>query len=108
MFRMKPGSIGDMPPRTFLSPEFSAFTAFEARFTMVAKTRHSGSISKFQCERLFGSFQNITESTMGRRLAPADVYLFFGMLDDLETRAAQHGFRARAIRNPPVRRIVRI
>src|SRR5690242_21961122 len=45
---------------------------------------------------------------MRHRLAPAYVYLFFRMIDDLETSAAQHRLDTCAIRNPPVGGIIRV
>src|SRR5579872_4525541 len=107
MVRTKSGSIGEMPPSTRRTFEFSARTASQARFTICAYALHPGSISKFQWERLFGSFQSITESTTG--LTPlADVHFLFRMIDDGKTCAAQHRFRAGAIGNPPVGGIVRV
>src|SRR5690349_10666583 len=104
MFSTKPGSIGDIPPSTRRSAGRSAFTALAASFTMSPKMVQPGSISKFQWDRLFGSFQNITASTIRR--SPAHVDLFFGMVENLEPGAAQHGFRAGAVGNPPVGGIV--
>jgi hypothetical protein len=61
-------------------------------------------------------FQIITASTTaaippscanGGRTA-ADEHLGFRMIDDLQAGAAEHRFRARAVRKPPVRRIVRV
>src|SRR5437867_2764701 len=106
MFEMKLGSMGEMPPNTRLSPGFSAATAREAPLTMPAKIFQPGSRWKSQCERLFGSFQNITASITNPPLANEDFLL--GTVDDLETGAAQHGFRAGAVRDPPVGVIARI
>src|SRR4051812_40399872 len=55
-------SIGEIPPRTRVSPEFSAATASAASVIIWANAFHSGSISKAQCDLLLGSFQNITAS----------------------------------------------
>src|SRR5438270_9553543 len=69
--------------------------------------RQSGSISKFQWERLLGSFHSMTASTTARPPL-TDVDLVFRMSGDFEAGAAQHGFCAGAVRNPPVSGIVRI
>jgi hypothetical protein len=65
----KHGSIGEMPPKTVRTREVSAFTAWPARFTMREKMLQFWSSSKFQCDRLFGSFQSITASIMSGRLS---------------------------------------
>src|SRR5206468_12762979 len=101
------GSMGEMPPSTRRSLGFTALIASHDALTIAAKIRHPGSISKFQCERLFGSFQSITASTT-RRPPFADVDLRLGMRRDLEPGAAQHGLGAGAVGNPPVGGIVRI
>jgi hypothetical protein len=59
---MKPGSMGEMPPSTRVSPGRSARTAPEAAWTVRAKIRHPSSTSKSQCDLLLGSFQNLTAS----------------------------------------------
>src|SRR4051795_1358778 len=83
----KPESIGDMPPSTRRSAGLSARTASPAPRTISLKISHSGScVSKSQCDLLFGSFQNITASSMrppssrvvlhgagGRARRPADM-----------------------------------
>src|SRR5690348_12848624 len=107
MLPIKQGSIGEIPPSTRRSPGRSAATARAAVFTMSPKIRHSGSIWKSQCERLFGSFQNITAS-INRRPPSTDVDFLLGMGGDLEAGAAQHGFGRRAIRYPPVGLVARI
>ena len=99
--------MGEMPPKTRRKRGFSALTASAAAFTSRAYTLQPGSISKFQCDRLFGSFQNMTASTTG--VPPStDVDFLFRMVLDLEPCAAQHGLRARTIGNPPVSRIMRV
>src|SRR5258708_27684267 len=104
---MKAGSIGEIPPSTRRNRGFSALTASAARLTIEAKLRHSGSSSKFQCERLLGSFQSITASiTMTPPVA--DVHFVFRMARDVEARAAQHGLAAGLVRNPPIGRVVRV
>src|SRR5579884_4426786 len=119
---MKPGSIGEMPPNTRRSCEFSARIASAAMFTIAAKVFHSRSTSKSQCDRLFGSFQSITASTTlpphqerlfrlktpGAIPAAADEHLFLGTIEDLKAGASQHGQGAGCIRNPPVRRVLGI
>src|SRR5437868_10483892 len=67
----------------------------------------SGSSSKFQWERLFGSFQSIAASITARS-PPAYVNLLFRVLEYLETGTPQHCFSAGAVRDPPVGLIVRI
>src|ERR1051326_3568532 len=62
MFVMKAGSMGEIPPRRRGKPGTSLFTALAAALVMAAKIFHSGSISKSQCDLLFGSFQSITAS----------------------------------------------
>src|SRR5689334_17090556 len=107
MLRMKSGSIGEIPPSTRRTRGLSARTASAARFTIPANWVHPWSIVKSQCERLFGSFQSITASTT-RVSPPADIDFVLGMIGDLEPRASQHRFGAGTIRNPPVRRVVRV
>src|SRR6185312_2924822 len=106
MFRMKRASMGEMPPNTRRTAGRSAVTASAARLTMRAYALQSGSSSKFQCERLFGSFHSITASTT--RSPPAHVDLFLGMIGDRKARTTQHRLRAGAIGNPPVGGIVRV
>src|SRR5437764_5740833 len=103
-----------------------------AVFTSSAKIRHCGSISKSQCDLLFGSFQIIAASTMDRppsacrrmarglrginRARPfvgdwppfADEHFGLGVNDNLEPGAAQHRLRAGAVGDPPVGRITAI
>src|SRR5947199_4252020 len=105
---MKSGSIGEIPPRTQVMLLFDARTASAARRVMSENVCHSGSSSKSQCERLFGSFQSITASTGMDVFLPADVDLILRVIDDAEAAAAQHRFYAGAVRNPPVRRILSI
>src|SRR4051812_41834216 len=105
---MKSGSIGEIPPRTQVMLLFDERTASAARRVMSENVRHSGSSSKSQCDRLFGSFQSITASTGMDVLLTADVDLALGMIDDAEAAAAQHRLVARAVRNPPVRRILSV
>src|SRR3954454_8932655 len=105
---MKSGSIGEMPPRTQGMLLFDERTASAASRVMSENVRHSGSSSKSQCDRLFGSFQSITASTGMDVFLAADVDLALGMIDDAEAAAAQHRLDARAVRNPPVRRILRV
>src|SRR4051812_24013354 len=95
--------------------------AAESR-TISAKRVQPRSISKFQCDRLFGSFQSITASTtrpsssrgiyraivLGRRPPAADEHLRLGTIRDGEAGAAQHRFHAAAVRHPPVRRVARV
>src|SRR3954465_6911395 len=61
---MNLGSIGEIPPSAFGSFGLISATLAEASFTICANCFHSGSISKSQWDLLFGSFQNITASTM--------------------------------------------
>src|SRR5256885_3687243 len=61
---MKCGSIGEIPPSTILISGFTFRIARAAAIAMVANIFQSGSILKSQCERLFGSFHNMTASTM--------------------------------------------
>src|SRR6478672_9929686 len=116
---MKAGSIGEIPPSTIGRFGDSARMACAAVRTMQANWAHSGSIVKSQCDRLFGSFQIITASSMRRfsedvrqfsgwagRLT--DEHFSVGTRENPESRAAKHRVRARAIWNPPVRRIVRV
>src|SRR5215468_1858063 len=67
----------------------------------------SGSSSKFQCDRLFGSFQNIAASSM-RTPSAADVDLLLGLVEDFESSAAQHRFGAGPVGDPPIGGIVRV
>src|SRR3954452_4505396 len=105
---MKSGSIGEMPPRTQVMLPFEVRTASAASRVISENVRHSGSSSKSQCDKLFGSFQSITASTGMDVFLAADVDLALGMIDDTEAAAAQHRLHAGAVRNPPVRRIFRI
>src|SRR5918993_1410206 len=118
---MKAGSMGEMPPITRVVPRASASTASAANVTICANSLQPGSISASQCDMLFGSFQNITASTMAsvpaRTLgalpvtdvgAPAQKHFGLGVTDDAEARAAQHGLEARSIRHPPVGGVVGI
>src|SRR5690349_18697201 len=115
---MNDGSMGEMPPSTRVRRGFSAATASVASLIMPANLVHPGSISKSQCDLLFGSFQNITASItlnllqLVRRIehaavvhAPANEDLCFRMRNDFEVRATQHRFETRTIWYPPVRRI---
>src|SRR4051812_22458303 len=67
----------------------------------------SGSISKFQCERLFGSFQSIVASTT-RRSPSADIDFLFCTIQDIKPGASQQSLDTRPIGYPPVGRIVGI
>src|SRR3954453_11128840 len=60
---MKFGSIGEMPPRTHGSFEFSLRIASEAQETIFEKICQPGSISKSQWDLLLGSFQIMIAST---------------------------------------------
>ena len=98
---------------------------------MRANTAQSGSVSKSQWDLLFGSFQIIAASIMASRPSPllpgraarridravlaggalraaADEDLLLRVGHDLEAGAAQHRLRAGAVRNPPVRRVLRV
>src|SRR5437899_7996899 len=107
MVRTNCGSMGEMPPSARRRAVFSALTASAASLTICAYCLHSGSSSKFQCDRLFGSFQSITASTTAFR-PPADVDLRLRMFQDLEACTAQHGFAAGTVGNPPVGGVVRV
>src|SRR5579872_2917199 len=61
---MKLGSMGEIPPRTIGRWGFTRRTALAAAIVISANRFQSGSIWKSQCERLFGSFHNITASTI--------------------------------------------
>src|SRR5207248_289096 len=122
MRRMKTGSIGEMPPSTRVNPGRASPTASELSRAMRPKMRHSGSSSKSQCERLFGSFQiiaaSITRSSprYGRERTPArvhllpraHVHLLLGVAEDAEARAPQHRLRAGAVGEPPVGVVSRV
>ena len=55
------GSMGEIPPNTiFTLGLMLSHGGQEPALTMAAKVFHSGSILKSQCERLLGSFHNIT------------------------------------------------
>src|SRR3954467_6624154 len=105
---MKRASIGEIPPRLRGREGATLLTASAASTVISENTCHSGSSSKSQCERLFGSFQSITASTGMDAFLAADVDLVLGMIDDTEAAAAQHRFDAGAVRNPPVRRILSV
>src|SRR4051794_693287 len=110
------GSIGEMPPNTRVTPGFTSATASAAATAISENLCHSGSISKSQCDLLFGSFQIMTASIIislgnGRvdrsRCAPhgfvlANENLRFRVIDHFEPGAAQHCLRASTVRNPPV------
>src|SRR5919108_765689 len=100
--------MGEIPPSTRSTFGFSAATAWAASLVMSANVRHSGSISKAQCDLLFGSFQNITASIMvtpswallwlgwinrvGSILqisAATNIHFRFRMTDDREARATE-------------------
>src|SRR3954471_19455104 len=110
---MNSGSIGEIPPRTHGMSGATLRTASAARRVIAENVCHSGSSSKSQCERLFGSFHSITASIidvlrvldLGPLPAAADVDLVLGMIADHEAGAAQHRLHAGAVRDPPVRRI---
>src|SRR3954453_20143261 len=110
---MNPGSIGEMPPNTRFSFGLTSRIQSDATFTIFENTCHPGSISKSQCDLLLGSFQIITASTnrsllRAARAPLADVYLFFGMIGDIEAGTPQHRLHTGAIRDPPVRAVTRI
>src|SRR3954454_11908545 len=103
------GSMGEMPPSTRVSLGLIECTASPAHFTILAKMLQSLSISKSQCDRLFGSFHNFIASTT--RVPPgypADQHLLFRMVDDVKAGAPEHCLRARKIRDPPVRVVIRV
>src|SRR4051812_42375407 len=81
--------------------------ASEASITIRENIFQSGSSSKFQCERLFGSFQSIAASTMILS-SFADVNFIRWIAHNLEAGTPQHGLHARTIGNPPVCWIVGI
>src|SRR6478672_766154 len=56
--------MGEMPPSTMGSSGFSLRMALLAAMTMSENIFQSGSSLKSQCERLLGSFHNMTASTM--------------------------------------------
>src|SRR3954467_4112086 len=124
--------MGEMPPSTMGTSGFTARIASAPASTSCANIFQSGSSLKSQCERLLGSFHNITASTIvrlrrllrealehpfelevehvlavarlefSRRAYPG---LGFGMVHDLEPCGAQHRLRRSTVRDPPVRRI---
>src|SRR5712671_1046868 len=113
MLSMKFASIGDIPPSTFKTAEFSEEIAWLESFTRSANKFQCGSISKSQWDLLFGSFQIITASTISclleilwvneifqRVSTLANVDLFFRMLDNSEAGAPQHSLDTCAIRYP--------
>src|SRR4051812_21941351 len=114
MLPTKPGSIGEMPPSTIGSSGASARIAAAAVFTSCAKRTQPGSISKSQCDRLFGSFQIIAASstpflqTARQRMEYGAVgrlaheHFGVGPFGDAEPGAAQHRFGAGGVRDPPV------
>src|SRR4051812_35328567 len=116
MLRTNSGSIGDRPPKTRVSPGRSTDTDWAASLTISPKSFHSGSISKSQWDLLFGSFQNMTASIMAapglgwvNRARPrvdrtpfADEHFLFGVTEDFETGAPQHGPDRSPVWNPPV------
>ena len=57
--------MGDIPPRTRVTVEFSARTAAPASRVISAKRAHSGSSKGSQWDLLFGSFQILTASIIG-------------------------------------------
>src|SRR5579884_314779 len=61
---MKLGSMGEIPPSAMGSSGFSLRIALLAVIIISANIFHSGSSLKSQCERLFGSFHNMTASIM--------------------------------------------
>src|SRR6185437_12252586 len=61
---MNSGSIGEIPPSTRVMAGRSAAMAWQAPMIICAKAHQSGSCSRSQCERLFGSFQSMTASSM--------------------------------------------
>src|SRR5437762_13882108 len=63
---MKLGSIGEIPPSTMGSSGFTLRIALPAAIAISANFLQSGSRLKSQWERLLGSFQSITASTIGR------------------------------------------
>src|SRR5579871_463856 len=107
MLRMNPASMGEMPPSTRRSRGLSVCTASEASLTISAYVFQPGSISKFQCDRLLGSFHSITASITAQSPS-TEVNLLFRPVENLKPGAAQHGFQAGAVGNPPVRWIVAV
>src|SRR5262249_53607082 len=61
---MKFGSMGEIPPSTSGSPGFSLRIARLAAITISANRFQSGSSLKSQWDRLLGSFQSISASTI--------------------------------------------
>src|SRR4051812_26918207 len=88
---MKFGSMGEMPPSTMGRSGFSRRTAFAPARHMAANIFQSGSTLKSQCERLFGSFHNITASTINDPLYArrSECAFKFQLLDVLSV--ALHG-----------------
>src|SRR3954462_12170356 len=74
---MKLGSMGEMPPSTMGSLGLTRRIASTPASAMAANFFQSGSSLKSQCERLFGSFHNITASTMACDFLPLLLYAFF-------------------------------
>src|SRR3954471_21964992 len=128
---MKLGSMGEIPPSTIGSFGFARRIASTPARAMAANFFQSGSSLKSQCERLFGSFHNITASTMAcdfsrccftfsleqpsdfqvedvlpiaRLQFAGDAYpgLRLGMIHDLKPARAQHRFRRGTVRDPPI------
>src|SRR5215203_2051 len=108
-----------MPPSTRVSAGCAAAVASAAAAIMLPKIVQPGSSSKSQWDMLFGSFQNITASTMIRSLHVVgslqqwdfepgltgrftDEHFLFGLIENVEPGAAQHRAGTREIRNPPV------
>src|SRR5690348_12529365 len=73
--------MGEMPPNTSRSWGRTARTAAVASNAMWAKPRHCGSNSKFQWERLLGSFQTIKASN---NFNPHGPVLLYGWLAPCE------------------------
>src|SRR5436190_1237831 len=98
---MKSGSIGEIPPSTHGIDGATLLTASDARQVISEKIRHSGSSSKSQWLRLFGSFHSITASIIRSPETrscvpelrpirfPAYVHLVLRMRFDGEAGAAQ-------------------
>ena len=122
---MNAGSIGEMPPSTRGSVGCSrADRARSPAAPSRAKRVQPRSISKSQCERLFGSFQSITASTTRpvllardtprrRARAPAPRRQMntsaSGMIGDRRSRrCAASPPIAGAVGHPPVRRVARV
>src|SRR6476661_2886034 len=124
--RTKFGSMGEIPPRTIFRRGLTRRIACEAAFAISANIRHSGSILKSQWDRLLGSFQSITASTMRDLLAhlvfgvtgdlpvehvaagtqitsgTAHPCLGLGMSHQIQAGTAQHAFHGCRVGNPPV------